>query len=203
MSTGHAPQWQQPSAPPPKPPGWFARHKVMTVILAVLGFVVAIGIAGSLGGGGSDETVKTTPKETQSAKPEPEVKPGLGDAVRDGKFEFTVTKVEDGVRNVGSFLSKDAQGQFILVHVKVENIGGEAQTFDGSDQKLIGIGGKEYSADTDAGIFLNDSKSISEQINPGNSVSGVVVYDVPKSMKPQSIELHDSFLSNGVVVDLR
>jgi hypothetical protein len=184
----------------------------MTVILAVLGFIVVIGMASSIGGGGSDKIVKASPKDStssdasrkQSATPDPEAKPGLGDAVRDGQFEFTVTKVEDGVRDIGnSDFGEVAQGQFILVHVKVENIGGEAQTFDGSDQKLIGLGGKEYSADTGAGISLNDSKSFLEQINPGNSVSGVVVYDVPKSMKPQSIELHDSFLSNGVVVDLR
>ncbi|MEU8886654.1 DUF4352 domain-containing protein [Streptomyces sp. NPDC048442] len=208
MSTGNAPQWQQPSAPPPKQRSWFVRHKVMTVLLALLAFIVVIGIASSIGGGGDRDVGKTTPSSdvpgNQSKKPEKKDIPGLGDAVRDGKFEFTVTRIQDGVRKIGSSdFGEVAQGQFILVHLKVENVGAESQTFDGSDQKLIGPGGKEYSADTSAGIYLNDSNSYLERINPGNSVAGVIIYDVPKSVIPQSIELHDSFLSGGVVVDLQ
>ena len=45
-------------------------------------------------------------------------------------------------------------------------------------------------------VFLN-------QINPGNTVKGVLVYDMPKGAVPASIELHDSMFSGGATVSLR
>jgi hypothetical protein len=33
-------------------------------------------------------------------------------------------------------------------------------------------------------------------------VEGVVLFDVPKSVKPETIELHDSLFSSGVKVSL-
>jgi hypothetical protein len=47
--------------------------------------------------------------------------------------EFTVTKVEPGVARVGGdLLSQQAQGQYVLVHVTVANVGNEAQIFSDS-----------------------------------------------------------------------
>lgn len=41
-----------------------------------------------------------------------------------------------------------------------------------------------------------------EEINPGNSTSATMVFDVPKNVDPTQIRLHDSMFSNGVTVDL-
>jgi hypothetical protein len=128
---------------------------------------------------------------------------GLGQPVKDGKFTFTVTKVERGPARIGDqYLGKTAQGKFVFVHVTVQNHGDEAQSFLGDNQKLL-AGGKEYSADSEASIYLKDSKSLFEEINPGNTVKGRIVYDLPKSVTPESIELHDSVFSGGVKVSLR
>lgn len=40
-------------------------------------------------------------------------------------------------------------------------------------------------------------------INPGNSVEGVIVFDVAKDVTPAIAELHDSSFSNGVKVALQ
>jgi hypothetical protein len=55
----------------------------------------------------------------------------------------------------------------------------------------------------DAGLYLEDSKSFLEEINPGNGVNGTLVYDVPKTFKAAKIELHDAAFSGGVEVTLR
>ncbi len=44
-------------------------------------------------------------------------------------------------------------------------------------------------------MFLNE-------INPGNTVKGMLVFDMPKDAKPTSIELHDSPFSGGVTLRL-
>jgi hypothetical protein len=42
-----------------------------------------------------------------------------------------------------------------------------------------------------------------EEINPGNNVSGEIVFDVPQRRQMVEAELHDSAFSGGVLVDLQ
>lgn len=63
------PPYQHPE--PPKKKSWFARHKVMSVIGAVVAVIIIGGIAGG-GGGGDDtasDTAKTAPEKQTDAKP--------------------------------------------------------------------------------------------------------------------------------------
>jgi hypothetical protein len=131
--------------------------------------------------------------------------PGLGDPVRDGKFEFTVTEVECGQTSVGQGgLTQTAQGQFCLVSVTVKNIGDEPQTMSDGNQKGIGSNGSEYATDSVAGMYLNQENADLwlSQINPGNQVTGVLVFDVPGDVTLRSLKLHDSLFSGGVTVNL-
>jgi hypothetical protein len=117
-------------------------------------------------------TTKPAPVKTEPAGP------GIGDAVKDGKFQFTVTKVECGKKSVGSsYLNQKAQGQFCLITIKVKNIGDEAQTFSGSNQKAFDAKGTEYENDTGAEIYANsEAQTFLTDINPGNAVIGKLVF---------------------------
>lgn len=188
---------------------WFKKKR----IVLPLG-VVAIAAMASAGGGdeGTDPTVASasgsesvadTNDSDSKDSGSTETAPGLNDAVRDGKFEFTVKKVDCGKTKIGSsMLGTKAQGQFCLVNVKVENIGDEAQSMFGDNQLMFDQEGREFSADTEAAIYLDNAQTLWEEINPGNSINGVVVFDVPKNAVPESIELHDSMFSDGVTVSL-
>ena len=140
--------------------------------------------------------------EDAAAEPEDEAPgPGIGDAVQDGKFEFVVTEIETGIAEVGDeYLNEQAQGQFVLVHMTVSNTGDRAQMLDGSNQKLVDTQGREHSADGSAAIYLGDTGTFLNDINPGNSVEGTVVFDIPSDAEPASITLHDSMFSGGVTV---
>lgn len=216
----------QPGVPPAPRKSWFARHKILTG----LGVVVLLVIVGaSLGGGGGDEPtapaavagagadetadtgtdaeapVEEQPEEPPAEEPVPEqpAAPGIGTAVRDGKFEFTVTSVETGVPSVGDqYLSQEAQGQYVLVHMTVKNIGDEAQMFTGGNQQLTDTEGRTHESDSTAAIYLGDTNSFLTDINPGNAVDGVVVFDIPADAVPATLSLHDSMFSGGVEVSL-
>ena len=210
--------------PPPKQQSWFARHKVLTAILAVLALMVVV----SALSGGDDETPtsqsaptqsaevaepadqpaseETTEEPAQEATEEPPAAPdqaGIGDPVRDGKFEFVVTGVEDGGTEIGDdFLGETAQGRFHLVHLTVTNIGDEAQMMFDSNQRVRDEQGRTFDANSTAGIYLDGNELWLEDINPGNSVSGTLVFDMPDGASPLEIELHDSAFSGGVTVVL-
>ncbi|MET7373435.1 DUF4352 domain-containing protein [Micromonospora arida] len=145
---------------------------------------------------GAEGDTKAEEKPAKTAK--------IGQPARDGKFEFTVKSAKCGVAKIGSdVLGQKAQGQFCLVTVNVKNIGKEAQMFDGSSQKAYAADGTEYSADTGAAIYANkNAETFLNDINPGNQVNGVVVFDIPKNVKLTKLELHDSMFSGGVDVTL-
>jgi hypothetical protein len=133
---------------------------------------------------------------------------GIGTPVRDGKFEFTVNSMECGVKQIGvQYLQHRAQGRFCLVTIKVGNIGTEPQTFyDGYQWGFVG--NKIYRPDGEGDFYANlgsDGNPTDvwmNEINPGNSVTGVMVWDVPAGAKLDKLELHDSAFSGGVEVTL-
>lgn len=216
------PQWQPTNPPVPAvQKSWFARHKVLSVILGIT-FTIVLVCCGagvlSMGGGSddassssddsttddaADSTDSTTSKKTSKDAPKKSA-PGIGDAARDGKFEFTISKVEKGVASVGSeYFNEKADGQFVLVHITVKNIGDESQTLFDSEQKLKDTQGRSFSTDSSAAIAMEDNEMWLNEINPGNSAKGTLVYDMPADAQPAEIELHDSMFSGGVTVSLK
>ncbi|MEH0934254.1 DUF4352 domain-containing protein [Micromonospora psammae] len=173
-------------------------RKTTTLALLATG-LVALGC----GSGGATETTKSS-GDGAKGEDTPAKTAKVGQPARDGKFEFTVKSSKCGVAKVGtSMLGDKAQGQFCLVTINVKNIGKEAQMFDGSSQKAYAADGTEYSADSGAAIYANkNAETFLNEINPGNQVSGVVVFDIPKNVKLAKLELHDSPFSGGVDVAL-
>jgi Domain of unknown function (DUF4352) len=128
----------------------------------------------------------------------------IGEAAPDGDFSFVVSKVDCGLTEIGDqYFGTTAQGQFCVVDVAVTNIGDTAGAFFGDNSKLLNAEGQEFSADSEAAIYLENSDSLFEEINPGNTLNSKIVFDVPAGTTPTSIELHDSAFSGGVTVALQ
>ncbi|MFE9101959.1 DUF4352 domain-containing protein [Actinomadura geliboluensis] len=156
-------------------------------------------------GGTTNETKPPEKKQTEKKQAgEKKVTNGIGRQYRDGKFGFTVTKVKKGVPKVGDqWFGDTAQGQFVIVYVTVKNIGDRARTFTHHNQTLIDTKGRKFEADPEASLWTDkDNKSFLQQINPGNSVKGRLIFDVPRGTRLKAIELHDSMWSGGVTVPL-
>ncbi|MEU8243160.1 DUF4352 domain-containing protein [Actinoplanes missouriensis] len=212
---------------PPQPPAKKSKKKL--IIGGIAGVILLACLGTAITGGGDDTAApekttaaadagkgdapaadevkaeETKAEETKKAEePAKDETPGLKDAARDGKFEFKVTSVKCGVKQIGSdFLNQKAQGQYCLINVSVKNIGKEAQDFADSVQKAFDADKVEYAVDSGAAIYLEDNKVLFTKINPGNTVKGTLVFDVPKGTKLTSVELHDSMFSGGVTVNLK
>jgi hypothetical protein len=130
--------------------------------------------------------------------------PGLDTAVRDGAFEFVVSDVSCGHSSLGgSIINVKAQGQFCVVSLSVANIGTKARTFTDVFQKALDTDGTVYGADTGAGLIANEGGGVMwKVVNPGNKITGKIVYDIPADGHVATLELHDSVLSRGVLVTL-
>jgi len=160
---------------------WFGRHKILTGI----GALIVIGVIASATGGNSSTNTNTggnDNKQTEAAKSEnKQVTAKIGETARDGQFEFTVKSVTCGkpsVTDSSGYLTKTAQGQYCLMDVTIKNIGDKQQYFSESDQKILNASNQQYSPDSAATLTNgNNSNALLAQINPGNSVAGVLVFD--------------------------
>ena len=210
------PSWQPPGGPYQQPPR--KRRLGLKITLGIIGGFIALiiigAVASALGGGSSTGTgtgagtgtgvSPTAPLPTAA----PQSAPGIGDKVRDGKFEFVVTKVSHR-KTVGDTqfgLGETAQGTFTVISLKVTNIGSESQTLDDSAQYVFDASGRKFSADSAADIDLSGANGQGStwlnDINPGNTVHRKIAFDMPTGDKAVKIELHDSMFSNGVTVRL-
>lgn len=179
---------------------WFKQHKLLTIILIFIG----LGVIGSATGG-TKPTSTGSPQSSSSNNQAASIAK-IGQAARDGKFEFTVTSLECGKTKVGSeFLNRTAQGQFCMINVTIKNIGNEKQTLYSQNQKAFDAQGREFTPDDTAMIYASTASSSTwlQDINPGNSVSGAIIFDVPKDATLVTAELHDSTFSGGVKVSLQ
>jgi hypothetical protein len=204
---------QQP--PPPRK----KRHRGLKITLGVLGGIFALivigSIASALGGnksgtgtsaGSSINTGTGNTPAAQSARSA--AAPGIGDKVRDGKFQFVITKVTHA-KSVGDTslgLGDTAQGEYTILHITVTNIGNQAQTLDDSSQYVYDSHGRKYDASSSADIDMSGANGQNstwlDDINPGNTVHGRIAFDLPAGDKAVQAELHDSMFSGGVTVKL-
>jgi hypothetical protein len=215
--SGGGPYQQPPGAPyQPQPPRRKRRLGLKITLGIVGGVILLIIVAAALGGGNSGTNTSTntaagtgTGNSQAAQSAGSAAAPGIGDKVRDGKFEFTVIKVTHA-KSVGDTqfgLGETAQGRFTIITLRVTNIGNESQTLDDSSQLLFDSRGRKFSADSAADIDLSGANGQGstwlDDINPGNTVHGKIAFDMPVGDKAVKIELHDSLFSDGVTVKLR
>ena len=88
--------------------------------------------------------------------------------------------------------------------MNVRNVGDEPATFSDEHQRAYGEDDEEFAADSGAGVLANDQQQIFlNKINPGNQITGIVVYDIPPDASIVKIELKASERSTGALVRTR
>lgn len=142
--------------------------------------------------------IETTAVQDTGAE-QPQV--AVGEEARDGNFSFVVT----GVKRADSVahperpeIEKAAQGEFVMVQMHVTNVGVEPQKFFVSFNTLSD-GSAVYKSDDEAWLYLGNTVA---DLNPGDSIDTVTVFDVPRGAAATSVELHDGPSSTGVRVGL-
>lgn len=193
----------------------------------LLAVIVIIVVASAIGGGGDETSAESSstssadgqqvgsteadgasaeekPEDKKADEPAAEAAHGIGDTVAADDWEITVAKVEDGVSQVGDeFLNAKAQGQFVQIRLSVKNTGSEPNYFFEDDIKLGDDAGNTYSADSEAGIYAAENNILFlEEINPGNTADGVLVFDVPEDADPNKLTFAGGLFSDPVEISL-
>ncbi|HEY7143948.1 MAG TPA: DUF4352 domain-containing protein [Streptosporangiaceae bacterium] len=174
----------------------------MFAVLALIG-AASGGAAGHSAGSGSAGSGRAG-SGSAAGTARPPAGPHIGSKVRDGKFQFVITRVGHA-RSAGTgLLRRAAQGEYTVLAVRVTNIAAVAQTLTDAAQYVYDASGRRFSADTRADIIGNSpgDQVYLDQVNPGDSVAGSLYFDLPPGVRAVRAVLHDSFLSGGVSVAL-
>jgi Domain of unknown function (DUF4352) len=119
----------------------------------------------------------------------------IGQIVRDGTFDFTVTQVNSS----RTFGTARAQGVYVIVTLTVKNVGVDPEVFDRSAQLLEDSTERRYSTSFMDPPYLGD---IGNSVDAGLQVNVKLAFDVPPGTKPTQIVLHESQSSDGIPVNL-
>jgi Domain of unknown function (DUF4352) len=205
-----APRQQVPDGPHQQPP--WKRHRGLTIAFGIAGGVIVMGIvAAALGWGKSNSSMSigaatVTGPAAQNAGSTAVA--GIGEKVRDGQFEFVVTKVTHrklvGGRQFG--LGQTAQGTFTIISLKVTNVGSGRQNLHDSWQYVYDASGRKFGANSMADLALSGSNGQNDgwqgALSSGDTVHGKIAFDMPSGDKAVKVELHDSVFSDGATVRL-
>lgn len=188
---------------------WFARHPILTVILTL----VVIGVVESGKGEKSQSTnsSSSTPTTNQATKTEDkkaEVKIfGINEEVVDKDLAFTVTSVSKKQSLGSSYSKKTAQGIYYVITVKITNKGDSTSTFDSSMAKITDSQNRQFDHSTDGQIALGMSQGkvdlFLQQVQPGLSYTGDLVFDVPTDIVGPYLIVKGSYFSPGAKIKLQ
>ena len=91
-----------------------------------------------------------------------------------------------------SIFEYSTSNEYFVVHIEYTNTSTEAQDLWAADFVLVDTDGKEYSTNRDVSLALEDPIIIDE-VNPGLSIQGTIVFEVPPGTEFTEMRLDESF----------
>lgn len=130
---------------------------------------------------------------------------GIGREVVDGDLSFLVRSIDCTPAQVVGATPHTAQGTFCVLALSIRNVGRRPVTLDGKNQALEDAMRRRFGVDpavTADHPANNGLDMFAAVVNPGNELTGVLVFDVPPDTKPVSVSLHSGSAGFGAIIFL-
>jgi hypothetical protein len=177
----------------------------LVVVIVVVGAVVGLGLIGAnTNDGGGDSGTASTPTSqsdgasastataTATATPDRSLNHSLGESFRVGSgdqtVEYTITDVRTASQVGSDAVGAEADGEFVIVRMELENVGSESFDVSSDPFTLVDDQGRSYDVDREAQVYP-DNAIVFEQLDPGLSKEGVVVFDVPPDQTGRELKI--------------
>lgn len=170
-------------------------------ILIVLFIIVVAGCSAIFMSGGGDDASSSSSVPAAEAEAEAPAEDDTEpveeeDVVAEPEVSIVADELERTTSIGSDGWEEEAQGEYVVVTVTVSNNSGEEINVSGDDFSLIGADGTEYGVSSDLPI-TDDTPLIYETVNPGNSVTGYILFDVPEGTEIGSMQYEALFSLDG------
>ncbi|MFT4312221.1 MAG: DUF4190 domain-containing protein [Candidatus Woesearchaeota archaeon] len=108
---------------------------------------------------------------------------------------YRITNVESFQRMGSSFLTKETEGQFIKVTMRITNDAMETKQMFTPRFRIKDSLGREYDRLSDDIMYISDALEFGRQLQPGLSTTGAIVFELPLSSEDLSLEISGDWLS--------
>lgn len=126
----------------------------------------------------------------------------VGDKLSLKGTTYEVTRVETASEIGDSITQEKANGEFVLIEVELTNEETEPSTILSENLVLIGGNDSRYTTSDDA-LFAVDDALFFDEIQPGNTEAGTLVYDLPpNAVKGAILQVEDLFSDSTGQIDL-
>jgi hypothetical protein len=149
--------------------------------------------------GGDEASASTASPDDSTAEQEPDsttADPASPDpAGMSSETEFatlTVTSTERTQVLRDSLFEYTTNNEYFVLHLDYTNTSSEAQSLWASDFRLVDTAGKEYSSNTDVSLAV-EKPIIIDEVNPGLTLQGTIVFEVPPGTEFSELRLEESF----------
>lgn len=141
----------------------------------------------------TEETNQTQDSNTSNEENTKESRThSIGENFKVGKLSYTVTDVNTRqLVGTNRYLREEADGEFVLVDIEITNEGQESTTISNSHLTLADSQERSYSVDSDAFAAVENSFTF-EQLDPGLSKEGILVYDTPPRQEGRKLKVSPS-----------
>lgn len=122
----------------------------------------------------------------------------IGENVVVGNLEFVVNNFEETTEITSDNMFIDSvttQGKLVVIDMTVKNNDKESRTIDSTMFNLVDDQDREFKALNSAELMmiLDDANVFLKQINPGLSLEGTFVFEIPSDVESYSLEMASGF----------
>lgn len=157
---------------------WFAKHKILTVIIAI---VLLGGIGAALGGDKPADTTESNGSSSNSnsseKKTEEKTEFVVGETIDIDSRKLTVNSVERNYQTGNQFSQPESGNEFALVNVTIENGSKSDLTYSTFNFQLQDTNGVKHNENI---MALSEGRLNTGTLAAGGKVTGNLVYEVPK-----------------------
>lgn len=185
---------------------WFSRHKVLTVILVIVGLAIIGGAMGSSGdsssggsgGSGSSSSAAKEYRFTDRAdKQEKDVELAVGEAGTVDGVKLTVTAAEYKT-SLSEFETAASGKTYVLATVELENTSDRTKPYNPFDFRVQTAGGQVLDPTIVTTPTLNSGDLVT-----GGKASGVVAFEVPVEEGSQYLIWKPGLASDRAIVQIK
>jgi len=151
------------------------------------------------------EKAKKDSGSSQKQQQSQESTVAIGQTATVADASWVVTSAQPRTQLRSQFGTQSKQGNFVVVDFTFTNNGDESKTLTQNIITLYDSSGRKSSADTDTFSYISNEKNIFlDQVNPGVSKDGEVIFSVAPDASGFVLELRNTsfFKSDKAYVDL-
>lgn len=152
--------------------------------------------------------VEKSSLQEPEVKVEPEPKPvdkkiGLNEIVIVDDLSYKVTKAESFKEMGSSIFKEETDGKFVKVYLEILNTSNKSQNMFSNRLIIIDNKAREFDPFPGATFYITDAISFGQQLQPGLTLKGAEVFELPEDASGLKLEISGDWLSvTKIIVSL-